>query len=371
MTYTQPLATPVDPTSVVGRRVVAFLIDVFVPLVVAAVAGALMWFGAATKITNAGDDFCNRFRSGSLTISDAVYDAFPNRNSPCAQLNDEAFLASSDDSAGPALVFLGLSGLIALNVFVLQGVTGASAGKHLMGLRVVKGDGSIAGFGSNALRSLMLLIATVLSFCLLIGWIVELIVASASKRHQRIGDMAASTYVVRKADVGSPVAMAAMAPQQWGAPTQTWGQPTPTWGDPAPTTGQPPTWGSSPTPTPTPTPASGSWGAPTTPVPTEPTVTAPALDPTDAGWASPTPAGDPLATNPLPTEPASFATPSAITPEASAPESGPAQQPAPAMQLPPGAEMRWDDRWNAWLYWDPSAQRWLRHDPATNQWLPM
>ncbi len=290
-----------------------------------------------------------------------MYDAFPNRNSPCAQINDEAYLATSDDSAGPALVFLALSSLIALNVFVLQGATGASAGKHLMGLRVVKGDGSIAGFGSNALRSLMLLIATALSFCFLIGWIVELIVASASKRHQRIGDMAASTYVVRKTDVGSAVAMAA-------APTPQWGAPQPTWGQPAPAMGQPATWGSTQTP--------GSWGAPTTPAPTEPAVAAPDLDAADAGWASPTPAADPLATQPLPTDPAPVFAPTSPAPEVPAPEPAPpepaaAPQAAPAMQLPPGAEMRWDDRWNAWLYWDPSARRWLRHDPATNQWIPM
>jgi uncharacterized RDD family membrane protein YckC len=336
-----------------GRRVAAFFIDVFAPLVGAILAGALLWVSSATQVDNAGSNFCERFRARSATVSDEVYDRF-DPGATCFASGDTVLLASSDDTGTAVFVGLAVSMLIPLNLFVLQGVTGAAAGKHMLGLRVVRADGTVAGFGKNALRTLLLLVATVISgFCFGIGWIAEMIVAGVTKRHQRVGDMAAGTFVVRKESVGRPVveSVAAVGPTQtsWqqSAPgPNTWGAPVPTWGSPTTTPqpqqsapsqtseaqiapNEPPVWGQSVAP---------DLGT------TSPSVAEP--QPEAAGWAAPSPAAAPV------TQP------------------GPAQQ-APAMNLPPGAEMRWDERWNAWLYWDPTAQRWLRHDPATNQWLPM
>ncbi len=348
-----------NPTAVMGRRVAAFFIDVFAPLMGAIIAGVLLWVSSATQVENAGSNFCERFRARSATVSDEVYDQFES-GSTCFESGDTVLLASSDDTGRATLVGLAVSLLIPLNLFVLQGVTGAAAGKHMLGLRVVRADGSVAGFGWNALRTLLLFVATAITgFCFGIGWIAEMIVAGVTKRHQRVGDMAAGTFVVRKESVGRPVVEPVVA--AW--PTQTgwqqpapgpspWGAPVPTWGAPT-TTAQPQQSAPSQTPEPQVSPNDPPvWGQPaaaapgsTVPGSTVPSATEP-LQPESAGWAAPTPSPAPVA------------------------QPGPAQ-PAPAMNLPPGAEMRWDERWNAWLYWDPTAQRWLRHDPATNQWLPM
>jgi uncharacterized RDD family membrane protein YckC len=60
----------------------------------------------------------------------------------------------------------------------------------------------------------------------------------------------------------------------------------------------------------------------------------------------------------------------------SEPTWGSGPQGATTTPIPPAPEpqpsgVRWDERWNAWLYWDAGSQRWLRHDPATNQWIPI
>jgi uncharacterized RDD family membrane protein YckC len=354
MTFAPPAVTAPagpDPTAVVGRRIGAYLIDYLVPLVLAVVAGFALFFSSAVRVTNAGASFCERYNFNSSTISDAVYREV-GTGGGCLQVgDDEALVASSDDTGRAVLAGLAVFGLAWVNLFILQGITGASAAKHLLGLRVVRGDGSRVGFGWNALRTVLLFVD---SFCF---GIVGLITVNTTKRHQRVGDLASGTYVVRKEYVGTPVAVVPPVAATWQPPATgaAWGTPAPTWGSPTPTPmstptseSQTPTWGQPVTPT---------WAAPEPAVPTE---TSPSVDgptesvpptmtqPESPGWAAPTPAVAP-------------------TP---APAPQPTQQ-APAMSLPPGAEMRWDERWNAWLYWDPTAQRWLRHDPATNQWIPM
>jgi hypothetical protein len=93
------------------------------------------------------------------------------------------------------------SALSLLNRWVLQALTGASIGKHLVGLRVVRADGRIAGAGRILLRELLLGVDAA------IGGMVGLIAVLTTRSHQRVGDLAASTYVVRRADVGQPVAL--------------------------------------------------------------------------------------------------------------------------------------------------------------------
>ncbi len=360
MTFAPPaVAAPAgpDPTAVVGRRIGAYVIDYLVPLVLAFVVGFAMFFSSAVRVTNAGANFCERYNAGSITISDDVYREV-GTGGGCFQVeNDEALVATSDDTGSAVLVGFAIFGLAWVNLFIVQGITGASAAKHLLGLRVVRGNGNKVGFGWNALRTGLLFVD---SFCF---GVVGLITVNTTKRHQRVGDLASGTYVVRKEAVGTPIALAPPLAATWQVPAAggTWGSPAPTWGSPAPT------WGTPTTPAPTPTtesqppawgqPATTTWGAPepstqdeASPIADAPAESVPSttVQPESAGWAAPTP----------------------TTVPAPAPAPAPAQQ-APAMNLPPGAEMRWDERWNAWLYWDPTAQRWLRHDPATNQWIPM
>ena len=92
------------------------------------------------------------------------------------------------------LVFSGVLVVLYLFVFVVaQGVTGASSGKALLGIRVVRPDGSAAG----TLRSLVRAIAWLVDgIALLVP--VALWSAWFSPGHRRAGDWLAGTYVVRR-----------------------------------------------------------------------------------------------------------------------------------------------------------------------------
>jgi len=70
---------------------------------------------------------------------------------------------------------------------------GRSFGKQLLGIRVVRVDGTSVGAGGSTVRNLLRLLDG--NF----GYLVGLITALISKRNQRLGDMAAGTIVVRTA----------------------------------------------------------------------------------------------------------------------------------------------------------------------------
>jgi hypothetical protein len=195
----------------------------------------------------------------------------------------------------------------ASNNVVLQGITGASVGKMILGLRVVNGQGGVCGIGRAFVRWIFLLID---SICLVVG----LIIASVTHPHRRVGDMVGGTYVVGLASVGQP--MPGTAPQQqyqyaygqpgapdwtppgtavppaagWGAtPPPVWGAPPPdaqppppAWGAPPPAA-QPPAWGAPAEPTPTPPPPAPPAAAPPEPVPPTAAPPAPAPPPAAEG----------------------------------------------------------------------------------------
>ncbi|MFN8109574.1 MAG: RDD family protein [Thermoleophilia bacterium] len=89
---------------------------------------------------------------------------------------------------------------------VVQGITGATAGKRLLDLRVVRADGAVCGVPRALLRTVILLVAWVVTW---IGFtlvaVVELAQVLSTRSHQRIGDRWARTYVVRAGDVGRPI----------------------------------------------------------------------------------------------------------------------------------------------------------------------
>lgn len=343
-----------------GRRIGAFAVDVLLVLVLAGTAGAIVWFSSATRIEAAGRNFCDQINDTYPDFDDPIVETY-DVGYTCLQVNSDAYVASNDDTGRAFGVGILLALLIPLDLFLVQGLTGASVGKHIFGLRVVRDTGKIAGFGWNALRTLLLLFATFACGVVLLP--AELIVASVTKRHQRVGDMAAGTYVVRKTSVGVPIV---------GAPASFAAAPAPGWG----TASSPPpqsTWGS-PTPAPT-------WGtAPPTAPSTEPA--APQAPPAQvapmSSHESTAPLEMPPAENPAAPVGAPSLEPEATSPVVQLPSVGeapateaPTEAAAPMPALPPGAEMRWDERWNAWLYWDPASRRWLRHDPATNQWIAL
>jgi uncharacterized RDD family membrane protein YckC len=377
MAYAAPLTF--DPTDVMGRRIAAWVVDIVVPLIIVFAVGYGIFLGSATKFTDVPSDYCTGVR-------------IEQTGTVCVQIGNDAYVGTKSDASHARTIGALLYLVGAANLFLLQGFTGAALGKHMFGLRVVRADGSIAGFGWNALRTLLLVVDQF--FCL-----PGIITASVTHPHRRIGDFAAGTFVVARSAVGRPIgappSSGAYPPpwtppnQGWGPPPggQTWGGPNPApgWGAPNPT---PPGWGTPPGQS-----APPAWGTPA--------ANPPAAE-TPRTWGTPPPAQEPPAQEPAAQtpatqepapqpqaqpEPAAAAEPAA-TPEATPPpaaadapgwaapapsEAAPAQQqhqPAPAAE-PPKREPQWDAQRNAWVFWEAETGRWLQHDPATGVWGPL
>ena len=138
-----------DPTDVLGRRIGAALLDLVVLAVLFVVLGLLI---GETE----SDD-------GNVSVN---------------------------LSGGPFLIWLALTfGYYG----VLEAMTGQTLGKRALGIRVVGEDrASTPGAGKIAIRTLLRLIDGILFY--LVGLIVLLL---TGRRRQRLGDLAAGTFVVR------------------------------------------------------------------------------------------------------------------------------------------------------------------------------
>jgi uncharacterized RDD family membrane protein YckC len=221
-------AAVTDPTAVIGRRVVAALIDgtVVIGPTVAIAMSNMEYITRATVEQQGGrfDDFCEDYTS--------------ELGGACVHVGDRAYF--SDGSANPgSFAFLGLSILL---LVVLQGVTGWTIGKLLTGLRTVKEDGSAPGIMKALLRWLLLLIDG-LPCIPLVGFILAL----TTQGHRRVGDMAAKTFVVRARAAGQPIlvpglTVAPTTPAMYGAPPGAADWTPPAAPPPAPPTGQGPQW---------------------------------------------------------------------------------------------------------------------------------
>ena len=266
-----------DPTAVVGKRILAVLIDLVITLVV----GALMF--AINHDTVSRDDLLG------LSCSD-VRDA--GGTNLCITSGDKLYYAEG----GTARVIYGVALLAGLaNSVGLQGATGASIGKHIAGLRVIKKDtGQLAPYGPNALRWLVGLLDV--SCCFLIG----LIMIATTKGHRRLGDMAANTLVVGKDSVGIVPVVPGLTSPQLSTPYAT---------------AYPPA------------------GSPFTPP-------QPASPP--SGWPAPTPAAAP---------------PPAAPPPMQAPGAAPAAN-APQWDAQRNTYVIFDAAQNQWLQWDSTSQQW-------------
>jgi len=83
---------------------------------------------------------------------------------------------------------------------VMEGLTGGSLGKHITGARVVTAEGERIGIPRALVRWAVFLVDGPLSL-----FLCGIITSSVSEGHRRLGDMAAGTYVVARADAGHPV----------------------------------------------------------------------------------------------------------------------------------------------------------------------
>ncbi|MPZ47820.1 MAG: RDD family protein [Dehalococcoidia bacterium] len=103
---------------------------------------------------------------------------------------------SESDSSSFSVNLSGLPGLIygvlAFGYYmVLEATSGQTLGKKIMGLRVVSLEGEMS-WGKSAIRTILRIIDG-LPFLYLLG----VILIAASKKNQRLGDMAAGTIVTR------------------------------------------------------------------------------------------------------------------------------------------------------------------------------
>jgi uncharacterized RDD family membrane protein YckC len=150
-----PQAPGSDPAEVVGRRIGAALID-FLPLIVLFVVVGLAMGEGESSDGNA-----------SITLE-----------------------------GGSAVLYF----LLTLAYYIAtEAAWGATLGKRALGLVVARADGGgRPGFGQIAGRNLLRVVDAA-PFLYLIGLIVML----ATKRKQRVGDLAASTVVVRRQPAGT------------------------------------------------------------------------------------------------------------------------------------------------------------------------
>lgn len=156
-------ASPVAfDTKVAGRRIAAFLIDNVVMIVLILLSSI-------------------PYLLVLLSFDPAVFEGVPAR-----------ILVGMVTALFTLVVLLGVTiGYYTL----LEGYRGQTVGKMLFGLEVVREEtGAVPGPKIAALRALMLLVADA-QFLGVVGLIAILV----SEKHQRIGDMAAGTLVVRKA----------------------------------------------------------------------------------------------------------------------------------------------------------------------------
>jgi uncharacterized RDD family membrane protein YckC len=139
-------------TQVIGRRVVATVVDL---LLLGIVAGLLSAPG--TLINNLGD--------------------------------------GDGNAVGALLSFAGAlaAGVVFFGYFIiLEGRSGQTIGKRLAGVRVIReSDGLPPGIGPAALRTLLRIVDSIGSY------FVAFVVVLISDKNQRLGDMVAKTLVVR------------------------------------------------------------------------------------------------------------------------------------------------------------------------------
>jgi uncharacterized RDD family membrane protein YckC len=292
-----------DPTAVLGRRIVAYILD---GLLTIGVLVAVLAISKHQFFQNAPDHACQTLRDTR------------GFSGQCIQFGSHLY-AWNGNGVTVARVISFLVGFV--DLVVLQGLIGASIGKLIVGLRVVNAQGEPCGFGRAFVRWLFLLVD---GACFLIG----LIVVSVTHPHRRVGDMVANTYVIGLADVGHPVQGTPSAPQyayaQPGAPG---------WAPPGSAAPPPPAWGATPpsawgAPTDAPPPSPPTWGAPTPP----PAATTPPPD--QPGWGAPPPTWGttpPDATPPPPAPPAAPTPPPPAPPE---PPNAEPETPAPAAAPP-------------------------------------
>lgn len=370
-----PIATGTDPTAVMGRRILAWLLDL--ALFFAVVTGTFAVLAAPVDVPE----------TVTVDACDVLQEREPDEAAGCFQWGDDRVYVTS---RGDTLIQTFVSLFYLADFIVIQGLTGGSPGKLLTGLRVVDEQGRRAGVGRSLLRTVLWVVDGAPWIVPLVGFITGL----TSTGHRRVGDMAAKTYVVHRSAVGRPpvpqvLDLASGVPPQWAPPPpslSTTGSYAPSPWPSAPPSGTAevgsadvdpgevdaivsdasPTGGPAMAPDePAPDPASvppadpdPSWwegpGSPTEPDP-------------HAAWEPPSTPGEDFATVDEDRSPTAGPTPF-VAPGSEAPPIEPPAGAAPPAELPPP---QWDEARGTYIQWDPRVQQWLRWDAATSRWGPI
>jgi uncharacterized RDD family membrane protein YckC len=97
-----------------------------------------------------------------------------------------------DDAGSLLLVFVGMVATLVYG-FLLEGLYGYTPGKYLLGLVVVKSDGSNCTVGASILRNLLWIVDAFPTANL-----VAMVLILVTDDNQRVGDLVADTVVVKQ-----------------------------------------------------------------------------------------------------------------------------------------------------------------------------
>jgi uncharacterized RDD family membrane protein YckC len=176
-----------DPTAVLGRRVVAALIDaalILIPTFVLVTAS--FEYLDVDSLDRTAEQYCEDYMDqvGGFCVN-------------LADVNDRVYFSDGTGAGVPAFYW----GSTFLLLVVVQGLTGWTIGKLVTGIRTVREDGRVPGIGKAFVRWLLWIVDAFPYFVPLLGFILAL----TTQGHRRVGDMAAKTFVVRRSAAGAPI----------------------------------------------------------------------------------------------------------------------------------------------------------------------
>lgn len=118
----------------------------------------------------------------------------------------------------------GVAALITLLYYVvLEGLLGATVGKFLLGVRVVREDGTKMGWGGSVTRNVLRIVDL---FPFVIPYLLgSVMIWTGGSRKQRIGDRAANTVVIRSGTAAVQATAVPPVPMATDPDVATWGPP--------------------------------------------------------------------------------------------------------------------------------------------------